>query len=53
MVLTAPQTTAFFENAGQMGLSNRTRLQLQLEGISMLEDLAEWDSEQWGDFNSN
>ena len=53
MVLTAPQTTVFFENAGQMGLSNRTRVQLQLEGINMIPDLAEWDSEQWDDFNSN
>ena len=25
----------------------------KLEGISMLEDLAEWDSEQWDDFNYN
>lgn len=33
MVLTAGQVTAFFTDAAQMGLSARTRTQLQSEGI--------------------
>ena len=42
MVLTATQTTAFFEGAAQMGLSNRTRLYLQTEGITGPEDLSDF-----------
>ena len=44
MVLTAGQTTAFFTDAAQMGLSARTRGFLQSEGITMVEDLAEFSS---------
>ena len=44
MVLTAGQITAFFTDADQMGLSARTRTFLQSEGISMIEDLAEFSS---------
>ena len=43
MPITAAQTTAFFENVGQMGIPNATRVQLQTEGIIMIEDLAEFD----------
>ena len=50
MVLTGAQTTVFFKNAGQMGLSNQTHLQLQLEGTTMMGDMAEWDTDQWDDF---
>lgn len=48
MVLTAAQTTAFFTDAGQMGLEARTRNQLQLEGIVNVEDLAEFtEDDTW------
>ena len=53
MVFTAGQQTSFFENAAQMGLSNRTRLQLQTEGIVDVADLAEWKSDEWDAFASN
>ena len=42
MVLTAAQLTAFFEGATQMGLSNRTRVYLQSEGISLPDDLIDF-----------
>ena len=39
MPLTAEQVTAFFENAVQMRLSNRTQVHLQGEGILLPYDL--------------
>ena len=42
MVLTAGQLTLFFEDANQMGLSNRTRLHLQTEGITTPDDLVDF-----------
>ena len=53
MVFTVNQTTAFFENAAQMGLSNRTREQLQAEGIDDVIDIKEWDEDDWDQFASN
>ena len=48
MVLTAGQLTAFFKYANQMGLSNRTRVHLQTEGISTPDDLIEFvGKEDW------
>ena len=48
MVLSAPQVTAFFEDNDKMGLSNRTRLYLQGEGISHPEDLLEFvEKDAW------
>jgi hypothetical protein len=41
--LTAAQTTAFFEDAAQMGIPNATAVQLQAEGIDALEDLVDFD----------
>ena len=35
----------FFEDAGSMGLSNRTRLQLAYEGIADLKDFKEFDDD--------
>ncbi len=35
----------FFEDAGSMGLSNRTRLQLAHEGIADPEDFKEFDED--------
>ena len=42
MVLTAGQLTAFFEDPAQMGLSNRTRVHLQSEGITIPDDLIDF-----------
>ena len=54
MVLTGAKKTASFKSASQMGLSDQTRLQLQLEGITMVDDdMAEWNSNQWDDFVTN
>ncbi len=48
MVLTANQITAFFEDAVQMGLSNRTRVHLQTEGINDPDDLIDFvGKEDW------
>lgn len=48
MVLTAGQTTAFFEDDDKMGLNNRTRVDsLDAEGISTVDDMAEWKDEDW------
>ena len=41
MVLTAAQTTAFFEGADQMGIPHDTVVQLQTEGITTVDDLEE------------
>ena len=45
MVLTAQQTTSFFEEADQMGLPHDTVVQLAQEGISTVYDLADFDKE--------
>ena len=42
MVFTAAQITSFFEDNDQMGLSNRTRVFLQGEGIMHPSDLSEF-----------
>ena len=36
MVLTAAQTTAFFESSDQMGIPHATMVQMQHEGIQYL-----------------
>jgi hypothetical protein len=43
MVFTAGQTTAFFEHAVQMGIPHATVIQLVVEGIDEVQDLAEFD----------
>jgi hypothetical protein len=45
MVLTAAQTTAFFEDPGQMGIPHETVVQLALEGIKSINDLADFDKD--------
>jgi hypothetical protein len=45
MVLTAAQTTAFFEDPGQMGIPHETVVQLALEGIESINDLADFDKD--------
>ena len=42
MVSTNAQITAFFEQEAQMGILAAARLRLQQEGISNIDDLAEF-----------
>jgi hypothetical protein len=45
MVLTAAQTTLFFEGADQMAIPNATVLDLVNEGINTVDDLSEFDKD--------
>ena len=45
MVLTAAQTAAFFEDADQMGIPHDTVEQLAEEGISTVNDLADFNKD--------
>ena len=45
MVLTAAQTTTFFEHTDQMGIPHTTVLQLQSEGITLVSDLADFNKD--------
>jgi predicted RecB family nuclease len=45
MPITAAQTTAFFEQAAQMGIPNATVVQLRAEGIETVADLADCDKD--------
>ena len=45
MVLTAAQTTAFFENPDQMGIPHATMVQMQLEGIQSVPDLTDFEKQ--------
>jgi hypothetical protein len=45
MVLAAAQTTAFFENGDQMGITHATVVQLATEGRMSVIDLADFDIE--------
>ena len=45
MVLTAAQTTAFFESPGQMGIPHATMVQMQHEGIQSIADLADFEKD--------
>ena len=42
MVITAAQTMAFFENPNQMGILHVMVIQLQVEGITTIQDLADF-----------
>ena len=44
MVLTTAQTMVFFEGAEQMGIPHETVVQLQIEGMTSVYDLAYYDS---------
>ena len=46
MVLTAGQTTAFFEDNDQMGIPNATRVQMQAEGITTPDDLVDFHKDE-------
>ena len=43
MPLTAAQTTNFFEQDAQMGIPHGTVIQLQQEGITIVDDLIDFD----------
>ena len=45
MVLTAAQTTAFFESPDQMGIPHATMAQMQQEGIQSVADLADFEKQ--------
>ena len=45
MVITAVQTMAFFENPDQMGIPHATVVQLQVEGITVIQDLADFNKD--------
>ena len=45
MVLTAAQTTAFFESPDQMGIPHATMVQMQQDGIQLVADLADFEKE--------
>ena len=48
MVSTAAQHVSFFEDADQMGLSNRNcTLSRIIEGIAAVDYLADWDEDYW------
>ena len=44
MVLTAAQTMVFFETADQKGIPHESVLQLQTQGITLVADLAEFET---------
>jgi hypothetical protein len=45
MVLIAAQTAAFFQEEAQMGMPHPTVAQMQAEGITSVQDLADFDKE--------
>ena len=53
MVLTAAQTTAFFEHADQMGIPHVTVVQLQAEGITSVSDLADFNKDSLQQLTDN
>eukprot|EP00957_Ditylum_brightwellii_P041349 3130669-Ditylum_brightwellii.AAC.1 len=53
MVLTAAQTTAFFDNANQMDIPNATVVQLQNKGISTLDNLIDFDKDSLKQIEDN
>ena len=46
MVLTAAQTTAFFENPDQLGIPHKTMVQIHQEGIQTVADLADFEKQE-------
>ena len=46
MVLTAAQTTAFFENPDQLGIPHETMVQIQQEGIQTIANLADFEKQE-------
>ena len=54
MVLAVEQTTVFFEDSAQMGLSNGIQFDsIQLEGVITVTDLSDWEDENWDQWCQN
>ena len=53
LTLTVAQTTAFFEAADQMGIPHATVIQLQVEGMTSLPDLADFDKDMLQQLTDN
>jgi hypothetical protein len=53
MVLTAAQTAAFFQLEAQMGIPHPTVAQMQAEGITNVQDLADFDKESLQQMTDN
>jgi hypothetical protein len=53
MVLTAAQTTLFFENGTQMAILHATVLELVNKGINTVDDLSEFDKDTIGQIAYN
>ena len=47
MPWTANQTSSFFENNDQMGIPNRTVMAMRNEGITTIDDLAEFEDDDF------
>ena len=53
-MFTAGHITCFFEDADQMSLKNRTRTNsLVAKGIITVDELKEWDDDDWDQWVSN
>ena len=46
MVLTAAQTTVFFESPDHLGIPHETMVQIQREGIQVVADLADFEKHE-------
>ena len=53
MVFTSARTTAFFESPDQMGILHVTMVQIQLEGIQSIADLAYFEKDSLQQFADN
>ena len=53
MVLMAAQTATFFENDAQMGIPHDTIIQLNVEGISVIAGLTDFDKDSIEQLASN
>ena len=53
MVIAAPQMMAFLEENAQMGIPHYTVIQLQNEGITMVNDLADFDKDSLSQLADN
>ena len=52
--MTDAQQVSFFEDADQMGPKHRTRVySLDIEGIENVDDLSDWDDDDWYQWASN
>ena len=54
MFFIADKQVSFLKYSDQMGLSNSTcTLSLILEGIASVDDLSDWDDDDWDKWNFN